>query len=159
MHYQTRQLIATRDQRFGNLFLTKGTVFAASATDAQHLLARGHAEPHEEPTPLTPTGLTLEQVVVDDKIPGLDNLNEVFQSSVATNDAQPAGNDGTAADSAGSGTDAAAEPEKTTEPAQSAGQESQSIPDATPPKADSGTTETDTVVPRRTITRRSQAAA
>lgn len=159
MHYQTRQLIATRDQRFGNQFLTKGDVFMASVTDAQHLLARGHAEEKEKKDDgAVPDGITLESVVLNTSVPGLDGLNSVFQQPVAKNDAQTSGNDGTAAVSESSGTDAAESGEKTAQPGESEDKKTEDAsPSGSTSTAETGTTTT--VAPRRTITRRSQAAA
>lgn len=147
MFYQTRQLVSTMDQRFGNHFLTKGQPFSASGVDAEYLLRAKKAVLPDAAAPAAPSvpeTTKFLDFVNDPAVPGLDNLLDV-QTPTASNDAQSIGMPPTLVQTTDTGTSVQDTAENGAEPAKSdqAADTASEVPAEPMP------------VPRRTITRRS----
>lgn len=144
MFYQTRQLVSTMDQRFGNHFLTKGQPFNASGVDAEYLLRAKKAKlpeavEQEPPAASEPKTAKFLDFVNDPRVPGLDNLQDVL-TPAASNDAQTDGNTAALVQTTDTGASVHTAMENGSEPAKT------DEPEPAPAPA---------AVPRRTITRRS----
>lgn len=164
MFYQTRQLVSTADQSFGNQFLKKGQPFSASGVDAEYLLKHKKAvlpaADNAESEPPLPETTNFHDFVNDPRIPGLEATELAMlvpspPSPPPADAAELPGMPSALVQTSDAGTSVPDTAENSSQPAKS---EPEAAADSsTPANTAEATPAADTVaaVPRRTITRRS----